>query len=111
MTEFAPKVCFAESPVSMLATVTPTDLPHIVRVVGCGRFASVPRVSQDAVKQGGRDDRTWTPKSPRPACIRRMRTRVHKRRATGGQVVEGSNPVSPTQKRSLTSTGAGFRRL
>src|SRR6476646_8984377 len=96
MTEFDPKVCFAESPVSMLATVTPTDLPHIVRVVGCGRFASVPRVSQDAVKQGGRDDRTWTPKSPRPACIRHMRTHVHKWRATGGQVVAGSNPVSPT---------------
>jgi PPOX class probable F420-dependent enzyme len=33
MTEFDPKVCFAESAVSMLATVTPTGSPHVVPVV------------------------------------------------------------------------------
>ena len=69
----------------------------------CDRFASVPRVPQDAVKQGEPDEPKWTAKGPRTACIGHMRTHVHKRRASGGQVVAGANPVSPTQFVLLSS--------
>ena len=33
MTEFDPKASFAQSPVSILATVTPAGAPHVVPVV------------------------------------------------------------------------------